>query len=79
MYLLIGVKLATAIFVLASITALLMAIVTGFPKKLPKIGEVRVWCSCGWSGRVYDCEPDVDGDGSLGCPVCLLVVHQSRM
>lgn len=31
-------------------------------------------CSCGWVGVVWDCEPDVDGDGSLGCPECFKVV-----
>ena len=24
---------------------------------------------CGWTGRVGDTEPDVDSDGSLGCPI----------
>lgn len=34
-----------------------------------KIGDVIVSCEeCGWVGRVYDAEPDVDGDGNLGCP-----------
>lgn len=33
--------------------------------------EVPMECSkCDWRGIVDDCEPDVDGDGSLGCPKC---------
>lgn len=36
------------------------------------IGDVKCRCIyCEWAGTVYDCEPDVDGDGSLGCPKCL--------
>jgi len=31
-------------------------------------------CACGWSGIVDNCIPDVDGDGSLGCPKCEKVV-----
>lgn len=42
---------------------------------LPSIGNVACICSCGWRGTVYDCEPDVDGDGSLGCPECLKVIE----
>jgi len=37
-----------------------------------KISDAKVKCpACGWKGTVNDCEPDVDGDGSPGCPVCL--------
>ena len=36
--------------------------------------EKTVCLSCHWQGTVGDCEPDVDGDGSLGCPVCNHVV-----
>ncbi len=25
---------------------------------------------CNWSGTVDDCIPDIDGEGSLGCPKC---------
>lgn len=38
------------------------------------ITSVPCRCACGWKGTVYDCEPDVDGDGSLGCPECQRVV-----
>lgn len=31
---------------------------------------------CDWLGTVGECEPDVDGDGSLGCQVCREVVEQ---
>jgi len=24
---------------------------------------------CGYRARLADCEPDCDGDGSLGCPI----------
>ena len=37
-----------------------------------KITEVKVKCPvCGWKGTIIDAEPDVDGDGSPGCPICL--------
>lgn len=37
---------------------------------LPSILDVVLVCErCGQLNRVADCEPDVDGDGSLGCPV----------
>lgn len=40
-----------------------------------KIEDVRCICpKCTWVGTVYECEPDVDGDGSLGCPKCGAVV-----
>ena len=43
---------------------------------MQKIGDVRGSCSrCGWWGTVYEAEPDIDGDGSLGCPQCLSVVE----
>jgi len=33
------------------------------------IGDVLLRCPlCGCVARVYDCEPDCDGEGSLGCP-----------
>jgi len=44
-------------------------------KPLIKITDVKMKCpSCGWEGTVADCEPDVDGDGSLGCPDCFCIV-----
>lgn len=33
---------------------------------------------CSWRGPVGACEPDVDGDGSLGCPQCETVVVLER-
>ena len=37
---------------------------------MKSILDVRVKClTCGAISRVRDCEGDVDGDGSLGCPV----------
>ena len=45
---------------------------------LTPIGAVRVYCpACRWTGRVDDCEPDVDDEGSLGCPRCLVVVKEA--
>ena len=38
---------------------------------------LRVGCvcpKCKWIGQVKQCEPDVDGDGSIGCPKCFTVV-----
>jgi hypothetical protein len=43
---------------------------------MQSIGDVKGSCSaCGWWGTVDEAEPDVDGDGSLGCPQCSSVVH----
>lgn len=37
--------------------------------------QAKVRCpNCGWVGTVDRCEPDIDGDGSLGCPACSAVV-----
>lgn len=37
--------------------------------------EVHVKCPvCNWKGTVFDAEPDVDGEGSPGCPRCLCSV-----
>jgi hypothetical protein len=37
---------------------------------LGRIGDVPMKCQlCGAITRLDDCEPDVDGDGSLGCPL----------
>lgn len=39
------------------------------------ITEVEMKCKYGWIGTVWNCKPDVDGDGSLGCPECLKVIE----
>lgn len=37
---------------------------------LTSILDVPIVCQlCGSTCRAGDCEPDVDGEGSLGCPV----------
>jgi hypothetical protein len=37
---------------------------------LGRIEDVPMKCQlCGTVTRLGDCEPDVDGDGSLGCPL----------
>lgn len=42
---------------------------------MKSIMEVRVECiTCGWIGMVGDCEPDIDGEGSLGCPECCSII-----
>ena len=39
---------------------------------LSSILDIEVKCPvCGWKGMIRDTEPDVDGDGSPGCPQCL--------
>jgi len=44
---------------------------------LPRIGDVKMFCpECDWRGTVYDCDPDIDGDGGLGCPDCHTVVEE---
>lgn len=44
-------------------------------KGLPTITSVPCKCpQCDWRGCVGDCEPDVDGDGSLGCPRCFTII-----
>jgi len=35
------------------------------------ITDQLVKCECGWRGKVINTVPDVDGEGSLGCPKCL--------
>lgn len=38
--------------------------------ELQSILDVPMVCdTCGSTCTVKDCEPDVDGEGSLGCPV----------
>lgn len=44
-------------------------------RQLPSIYAVPCSCACGWQGVVLECEPDVDGDGSLGCPICGAIVE----
>ncbi len=31
--------------------------------------------ACGWKGILYNCEPDIDGEGNPGCPECGRVVQ----
>lgn len=36
--------------------------------------DVRMQCPiCKIIANIGDCEPDIDGDGSLGCPRCLTI------
>lgn len=42
------------------------------------ITEEPCQCLCGWSGTVWGCEADVDGDGSLGCPECGRVIEWTK-
>lgn len=47
----------------------------GVTREMKSITSQRCGClNCNWAGTVGDCEPDVDGDGSLGCPQCGEVV-----
>lgn len=41
----------------------------------PRITDVPCKCSCGWTGTICDCEGDIDGEGSLGCPHCLKIIE----
>lgn len=36
---------------------------------------IAICAKCGWSGFVFECEPDIDGDGNPGCPDCNAVVY----
>ena len=50
-----------------------------YTKRLTSITQVPMKCpNCGWVGKVIDCEPDVDGDGSLGCPKCNTVMVEVK-
>lgn len=41
-----------------------------------KITDAPAMCAkCGWKGTVWECEPDIDGDGNLGCPDCNAIVY----
>jgi hypothetical protein len=43
---------------------------------LPRITDQPCQClQCGWIGTVWDCEGDIDDDGSLGCPECLAIIE----
>lgn len=47
----------------------------GPESKLPGITSVPAVCqACEWQGTAGECEPDIDGDGSLGCPRCRGIV-----
>jgi hypothetical protein len=47
--------------------------------QLPKIEDVQLKCErCGWDGTVGTAVPDVDGDGSLGCPKCGKVAKEKK-
>ena len=49
--------------------------------KLGSILDAKVKCPvCGWNGTIGDAEPDVDGDGSPGCPKCLcnVIIVQAK-
>lgn len=42
-----------------------------------RIEDVAMVCSeCGWTGTLGEAVPDVDGEGSLGCPMCLSVAKE---
>ncbi len=46
---------------------------------LHSILDQKMFCpKCGWKGTIWDCEPDVDGDGSLGCLICFSVMEMSN-
>jgi hypothetical protein len=39
------------------------------------ITDVPCRCmKCGWTGTVWACEPDIDREGSLGCPNCGYII-----
>ena len=42
--------------------------------------DVRMQCPvCRMITSIGECEPDIDGDGSLGCPRCLTVNKQKNV
>lgn len=41
----------------------------------PRITDTFCDCDCGWTGTVGNCLPDIDGDGGLGCPRCLVTIE----
>jgi len=45
--------------------------------KANSIFRQKLHCNkCGWRGFVFDAEPDIDGDGNLGCPKCGNLLRQ---
>ena len=47
-----------------------------------KITDVLMECQnpkCRLVCKVIDCEPDIDGDGGLGCPRCWLVLRKKTV
>ena len=43
------------------------------------IGDVLMRCSrCNWNGTIHECEPDVDGQDSPGCPVCGELAREAK-
>lgn len=43
----------------------------------PYHSSVKVKCpNCLLIIKVGDCEPDIDGDGNLGCPRCLVISNK---
>jgi hypothetical protein len=47
----------------------MLGYVLNVPMRCPK---------CGWTWTLKDCEPDVDGDGGMGCPKCRAVAETAR-
>ena len=53
-----------------------------YERALKSIHDVKIHCpakACGWRGIVAHAIPDVDGDGSLGCPLCRRVVEEDEV
>jgi hypothetical protein len=49
------------------------------PEPLKSILEEPMVCTvCGLITLVGDCEPDIDGEGSLGCPDCKCLMKETR-
>lgn len=38
------------------------------------LDQVVSCITCSWIGTVGECEPDINGEGDLGCPKCGTVV-----
>jgi hypothetical protein len=44
--------------------------------KITNSSAIKVRCPCcSWEGKIEDAKPDVDGEGSPGCPKCLCNVY----
>ena len=41
----------------------------------PNISDIPITCNCGWSGAADDMEPNIDGNGNHGCPMCSHIVE----